>query len=102
MLLTLSFVPMYLPGARELFAQPHPSMVRMVNLPTLETVDRPCKADELLLKQQLAEMLEASMHDMLNGVGLAQAYIRRITGPFTWEAIFTRIEVVYKRALEGR
>ena len=91
-----------LPGARELFAVPHPSMVRMVALPALETVDRPYKADEPLLEQRLAEMLEASMDDVLNGVGLDHDYIRRITGPFTWEGIFTRIEAVYKRALEGR
>ena len=91
-----------LPGARELFAEPHPSMVRMVELPDLETVDRPYKADEPLLEQRLAEALEASMADVMNGVGLDRDYVRRITGPFTWEDIFTRIEAVYRRALEGR
>jgi glycosyltransferase involved in cell wall biosynthesis len=91
-----------LPGARELFAVPHPSMVRMVALPALETVDRPYKADEPLLEQRLAETLEASMDDVLNGVEPDQDYIRKITGPFTWEGIFSRIEAVYRRALEGR
>ena len=91
-----------LPGAKELFAVPHPSMVRMVALPALETVDRPYKADEPLLEQRLAEALEASMDDVLNGVELDQDYIQKITGPFTWEGIFSRIEAVYRRALEGR
>ena len=91
-----------LPGARELFAVPHPSMVRMVARPDLETVDRPYKVDEPLLEQRLAEALEASMADVLNGVELDQDYIRKITGPFTWEGIFARIEAVYRRALEGR
>jgi glycosyltransferase involved in cell wall biosynthesis len=91
-----------LPGARELFAVPHPNMVRMVELPVLETVDRPFKSDEPLLEQRLAEALEASMVDVMNGVELDQDYIRRITGPFTWEGIFARIESVYRQALEGR
>lgn len=91
-----------LPGARELFAVPHPSMVRMVALPALETVDRPYKADESLLEQRLAEALEASMDDVLNGVELDQDYIQKITGPFTWEGIFSRIEAVYSRALKDR
>jgi glycosyltransferase involved in cell wall biosynthesis len=91
-----------LPGTRELFAVPHPHMVRMVELPTLETVDRPYKADEPLLEKRLAEALEASMADVMSGVELDQGYIQRITGPFTWEGIFARVEAVYKRALEGR
>jgi glycosyltransferase involved in cell wall biosynthesis len=91
-----------LPGARELFAEPHPNMVRLVKLPALETVDRPYKTDEPLLEERLAETLEASIADVMNVVGPDQDYIRKITGPFTWEGIFTRIEAVYRRALEDR
>ncbi len=91
-----------LPGARELFAVPHPSMVRMVALPALETVDRPYKADEPLLEQRLAEALLACIADVMTNVEPDQDYIRRITGPFTWEGIFSRIEAVYVQALEGR
>lgn len=91
-----------LPGARELFAESHPSMVRLVELPALETVDRPYTTDEPLLEQRLAEALEASMADVLNGIELDQDYVRKITGPFTWEGIFVRIESVYRQALEER
>jgi len=91
-----------LPGAKELFAVPHPSMVRMVELPDLETVDRPYRSDEPLLEQRLAEALGASIADVMNGVEPDQDYIRKITGPFTWEGIFERIESVYRQALEGR
>jgi hypothetical protein len=42
------------------------------------------------------------MADVMSGVELDQGYIQRITGPFTWEGIFARVEAVYKRALEGR
>lgn len=91
-----------LPGARELFAETHPSMVRMVELPDLETVDRPYRADEPLLEQRLAEALQASIADVRNGVEPDQDYIRKITGPFTWEGIFARIESVYRQAAGGR
>jgi glycosyltransferase involved in cell wall biosynthesis len=90
-----------LPGARELFAEPHPHMVRMVELPGLETVDRPYTSDEPLLEARLAEALEESVSDVMNGVRPDEEYIRRITEPFTWEKIFLRIEGVYNRtALE--
>jgi glycosyltransferase involved in cell wall biosynthesis len=91
-----------LPGAKELFALPHPSMVRMVELPALETVDRPYKADEPLLEERLAEALEASIADVVNRVEPDQKYIRKITGSFTWEGIFARIESVYRQAVEDR
>ena len=87
-----------LPGARELFAEPHPHMVRMVELPRLETVDRPYTTDEPLLEARLVAALEESISDVMNGVRPDEAYIRRITEPFTWEKIFLRIEGVYNRA----
>ena len=88
-----------LPGARELFREPHPHMVRMVELPRLETVDRPYRADEPLLEARLAEALERSILGVLSGVGPDDGYIRRITEPYTWEKIFQRIEGVYSRAV---
>ena len=91
-----------LPGAMELFAALHPSMVRMVELPTLETVDRPYTSDEPLLEQRLAEALQASIADVMNRVEPDQEYIRKITGSFTWEGIFARIESVYRQAGEDR
>jgi glycosyltransferase involved in cell wall biosynthesis len=91
-----------LPGACELFAEPHPHMVRMVELPRLETVDRPYTTDEPLLEARLAEALEESISDVMNGVRPDEEYIRRITEPFTWEKIFLRIETAYNRAVQER
>lgn len=77
-----------LSGARGLFAEPHPHMVRMVELPRLETVDRPYTADEPVLEARLAKALEMSISDVMNGVRPDEEYIRRITEPFTWEKYF--------------
>jgi len=40
--------------------------------------------------------------DVMNKVGPDQEYVRKITGPFTWEGIFARIESVYRQAAGGR
>jgi hypothetical protein len=91
-----------LPEFMELFAEPHPSMVRLVEASALESVDRPFAADEALLEGRLTEALRASIADVENGVEPDWDYVRKITGPFGWDNIFARIEAVYKQALEDR
>jgi glycosyltransferase involved in cell wall biosynthesis len=97
-----SIVTTDLPGARELFGQSPPSMVRMVELPPLKTVDRPHKADEPLLERRLADALKAGIADVQSGREPDVDYVRRIIEPYSWRGIFARIEDVYGRALEGR
>ncbi len=91
-----------LPGVMELFAAPHPSMVRLVELPPLESVDRPFAADEALLEGRLAEALRAAIADVVSGVEPDLDYVRKVTAPFGWESIFGRIEAVYRQAMEDR
>jgi len=90
-----------LPGARELFSRPHPDMVRLVELPPLETVDRPYKADEPVLEERLTQALRAGMADVLGAVPTDREYIRCITEPYSWEKIFERIEAVYSEMLRS-
>lgn len=91
-----------LPGVRELFGQPPPRTVRMVELPRLETVDRPFAADEELLEQRLANALRSGIAEALAGVKPDQEEVRKITEHFGWENIFSRIEAVYEMALQTR
>lgn len=95
-----SIVTSDLPGARELFGQSPPRTVRMVELPALETVDKPFEADEPMLEQRLAAALEDAVADALNGVGPDADYVRRVTEPFGWRGIFARVEEVYEAALK--
>lgn len=88
-----------LPGVRELFGAPHPHMVRMVELPKLETVDRPYKKDMPLLEARLAKALEQSIADVINGIRPDTDYIYKIIQPFTWEKIFLKIESVYRQVV---
>lgn len=91
-----------LPGVRELFGQSPPRTVRMVELPRLETVDRPFAADEEILEQRLANALRSGIAEALAGVKPDQEEVRKITEHFGWENIFSRIEAVYEMALQTR
>ncbi|WP_028577763.1 glycosyltransferase family 4 protein [Desulfomicrobium escambiense] len=91
-----------LPGSRELFGDSPPPMVRMVELPPLETVDRPFKADEPLLELRLSRALRDAVADVTRGVGIDQDYVRITTEPFGWEGIYARVEVVYGNAMNAQ
>jgi glycosyltransferase involved in cell wall biosynthesis len=97
-----SIITTDLPGARELFGQSPPRMVRMVGLPPLESVDRPFKADEPLLERLLAGALSEGVADVRAGLEPDMEYVRRVTGPYAWSGIFARVEGVYRSALEAR
>lgn len=87
-----------LPGSRELFGQSPPPMVRMVELPPLETVDRPFEADEPLLELRLSEALREAIADVIRGEKIDRDYVRRTTEPFGWAGIYARVEAVYGAA----
>jgi glycosyltransferase involved in cell wall biosynthesis len=93
-----------LPGSRELFGESPPPMVRMVELPPLETVDRPFKADEPLLELRLSQALRDAVADVTGGAEPDRDYVRRVTEPFSWQGIFARVEGVYEsaRKLQGK
>lgn len=93
-----------LPGSRELFGESPPPMVRLVELPPLETVDRPFKADEPLLELRLSQALREAIADVTGGVDIDRDYVRRTTEPFGWAGIYARVEAVYgaARKLQGK
>ena len=95
-----SIITTDLPGARELFGQSPPRMVRMVALPPLETVDRPFKADEPLLERRLADALREGVADVVACLEPDMDYVRRVTEPYGWRGIFARVEEVYRSALK--
>lgn len=95
-----------LPGARELFSPTHPDMVRLVELPPLETIDTPRQEDWPLLHGRLEAALREAAGAVLAGTPPNLDYADRMARPYTWERIFQRIEGVYGQALaacrEGR
>lgn len=91
-----------LPGVRELFAEAHPDMVRLVELPELATVDRPHSDDERMLRERLGAALRAAIADVTGGVVSDQDFVQRVTAAYGWDSIFGRVEAVYRQAVADR
>lgn len=81
-----------LPGVKELFADTDTRFIHLVDLPELETIDQPFKADEPMLENRLAKILEKVISARRTA---GQAGISRLTGPYTWEKVFSRVNQVY-------
>ncbi|WP_320173357.1 glycosyltransferase [Maridesulfovibrio sp.] len=88
-----------LPGVKELFSGQSRQMVRMVNLPPLQTIDSPRPEDEPLLDKLLQEALAASICEVQENVEPDFTAITKLTAPYTWANIFQRIAAVYDQAL---
>lgn len=88
-----------LPGAKELFPEPNKSIVRMVKLPKLQTIDTAYPEDEHLLEQRLTEALAESINDAQTGPQPDPIQIEEFIAPYTWSNIFKRITGVYEQAL---
>ncbi|CCO23726.1 glycosyltransferase family 4 protein [Maridesulfovibrio hydrothermalis] len=86
-----------LPGSKQLFSETHPDMISMIKLPQLMTIDRPHPKDEPELEAQLAALLKQGIKEVQQGSTPDQEYILKITQPYTWKKIFSRVENVYRK-----
>lgn len=84
-----------LPGVREIFKTPHPDMIRMVELPPLETIDTPFQKDEEMLAQKLSGVLTNAIFSVMEEPRPDMAYVQSTVAGFTWEKIFLKMESVY-------
>ena len=93
-----------LPGTREVLGQKTETdpghLVTLIELPPLETVDRPFDKDLPLLEEQLSAALEQLMTMIMEGRHVPDAKdFHQLTLPYSWEKIFHRVEGVYRKAL---
>ena len=86
-----------LPGVHEIFTQAHPYMVKMIDLPELETIDQPYKKDEPALERKLAGLIETSVLEIVDRPVPDEGYIQKAVEEFTWEKIFFKVESVYRQ-----
>ena len=84
-----------LPGVREILGTKENSMVRLINLPELKTIDTPHKKDEENLETRLAKTLSRVMEEVVHKAEPDLDYIRSATAPYTWEKIYKKIDAVY-------
>ena len=87
-----------LPGVRELLADDDTSMVTLLDLPPLETIDTPFEADMPDLEARLAAVLEKIIYQVQTDTGPDWDYACTKTFPYTWEKIFSKIDRIYRQA----
>jgi glycosyltransferase involved in cell wall biosynthesis len=84
-----------LPGAKEILGTDETLMVKLFELPKLETIDTPYEKDKILLENRLARILRQTIEEVMEKVEPDMDYIFSTTGSYTWEKIFKKIETVY-------
>ncbi|MFH1156884.1 MAG: glycosyltransferase family 4 protein [Pseudomonadota bacterium] len=88
-----------LPGTLEVVGGGNSPWVTLLNLPVLETIDRPFRKDEEELEIQLATALDNVIHAALKEPSPDRETSRVLTQRFTWDSVFDRIEKTYLKAL---
>ncbi|MBF0230216.1 MAG: glycosyltransferase family 4 protein [Desulfamplus sp.] len=73
-------------------------MITLVNLPELETVDKPYSRDLDELETRLCEHIVKSIKDLSINPEPNLDEIDRLTKNYTWQNVFQRIETVYHKA----
>jgi glycosyltransferase involved in cell wall biosynthesis len=90
-----------LPGSHELLKNVRRDLVRFVNLPPLQTVDRPFPEDWRSLEAQLAEAVRHMVDLALQTPAPTKAEAGELTAFHTWEVVFSRVMAAYRKALRG-
>ena len=91
-----------LPGVEELLADDGNDMVKLLDLPPLETIDTPFAWDIPTLEYRLAAMLAQTIREVQTCPEPDWEYACAKTFPYTWEKIFSKIDRVYQQASEGK
>lgn len=86
-----------LPGVKEILGADHDTMVKMMDLPELKTIDTPFEKDEDTLETRLAKLLKSGIEEVMQTVEPDMADVRSATAQFTWEKIFSKIQNQYIR-----
>ncbi len=77
------------------------NMVTLVELPELETVDKPYSRDLEELEIRLCEHIVKVINNLITNPEPNHGEIERLTKNYTWNSVFKRIESVYSMEHEG-
>ena len=88
-----------LPGTIEILGNSKSSMINIVELPLLATVDSPFEKDMELLKSRLAKTIESVVKKSIENRQPDMKTSLKISKEYSWEIVFSRIENVYKKAI---
>lgn len=74
------------------------NIVTLVELPELETVDKPFDKDIKHLENILADHILASIKQIVQNPAIDKESVERLTANYTWKNVFERIERAYYKA----
>jgi glycosyltransferase involved in cell wall biosynthesis len=89
-----------LAGFEEIFGAAKPGTVDLIELPPLETIDRPYKKDEKRLETELSQKIFAMISRVKKSPDYTDPHAEKIASDFTWEQVFNRIETLYHHTIQ--
>lgn len=96
-----SIITTSLEGVKEVFGTIESDMIKMVDLPELETIDMPHQKDMQSLEETLAMTIKTMMQTVtLNHNHRSKIVENLITG-YTWDKIFKNIQTVYHKVTKN-
>lgn len=91
-----------LTGFEEIFGAAKQDTVDLINLPPLETIDRPFKKDEKWLEAELLQKILEMISRVKKSPDYTDPHAEKIASDFTWQKIFDRIATVYHHAIQSK
>lgn len=91
-----------LAGFEEIFGAVKREIVDLIELPPLETIDRPHKKDERWLEVELSQKILAMISRVKKSPNFTDAYAEKIASDYTWKRIFDRISTVYHHTIQSK
>ncbi len=88
-----------LSGFEEIFGKADKDTVRLIQLPPLETIDRPYQKDEALLENALCENILNMMATVQKFPDYSDPQAEKIASSHTWQQVFEIILSVYRDAV---
>ncbi|WP_027360047.1 glycosyltransferase family 4 protein [Desulforegula conservatrix] len=84
-----------LPGIRELVEGLQGNWGQLINLPDLETIDRPYDKDMPLIRERLASALELQIMEYGEKEALSSDFFNDLKEKYSWESVFKHVESIY-------
>ncbi len=84
-----------LPGCREIQSRIGEDLIRLVNMPSMVSIDSISTADEYTFITNIVQVLQQTFETLEDLLLISQNTIEKAVAPFTWEKIFDRVENIY-------
>lgn len=86
-----------LPGTSEIAAHADQDLIRLIQLPPLETIDRPFEKDMPDMIVKLSHILTEEVGRVSENPFVDNEKMSNLIQPFTWKEVFRRIETFYAK-----